>query len=256
MHETAPFFQFNHRFFSNEGGVSGHDDAPYYGALNCGPGSNDDPANVDENRRIVAEIISGRRDTPVLSCYQIHGNICTIAKDNWATDRPKADAMVTNQPDLILGILTADCAPVLFEDSKNGIIGAAHAGWKGAISGITESCIEAMIAIGAEETHIKAAIGPCIHQASYEIGADMRTALLEQDAQCESFIKAGKDAQHFHFNLPAYVENRLKRRTLNSVWTSPTDTYTSPNHFSYRRTTHRQEIDYGRQISAIMLPVS
>ena len=242
-----------HGFLSREGGVS----TGIYDGLNCGPGSDDDPDNVRENRRIAASLIAGRRDTPLVSLYQIHSNKVATASSNWGDaivdERPKADAMVTTQPGIILGILTADCTPVLFADMKAGVIGAAHAGWQGALGGVIENTVASMEQCGAMRADITAAIGPTIQQASYEVGADFEARFLAENANFSQFFMPGKDAAHRQFNLPALVENRLQDAGVARVANCGKDTYASDDHFSYRRTTHRAEADYGRQLSGIML---
>lgn len=238
-----------HGFFSRRGGVS----KGLYESLNCGPGSEDDPANVAENRRIAAAEISGRRDTPLLSCYQIHSDKVVVATGDWGDDRPKADAIVTNRPNLILGILTADCTPVLFADEKNGVIGAAHAGWKGALYGVLGNTVAEMEKLGAARDHIRAAVGPTIHQASYEVTNPFLTDFEKEEAAYRQFFKEGKDAEHWQFDLPGFVLSVLGGLNLKHVWHTDIDTYSSTDHFSYRRTTHKNESDYGRQLSAIML---
>jgi len=224
-----------------------------YEGLNCGPGSDDDPANVTENRRIAAESLSGDKNTPLLSCYQIHSNKVAVATSDWGEDRPKADAIVTDQPNLILGILTADCTPVLFADEKNGVIGAAHAGWKGAVYGVLENTITAMEKLGAERTSITAAIGPTIHQSSYEVTLPFKEVFENVGAANSRFFADGKDSDHFQFDLPGFVQNKLGMLKIGAIWNAGIDTYTSPDHFSFRRTTHKKESDYGRQLSAIMM---
>lgn len=236
-------------FFSRQGGVSWG----LYESLNCGPGSGDDPANVAENRRIAAAEISGRRDTPLLSCYQIHSNKVITATADWSDDRPKADAIVTNRPNLILGILTADCTPVLFADETNGVIGAAHAGWKGALYGVLENTVAEMEKLGAKRHCIEAAVGPTIHQASYEVTSPFLENFEKEDPAHRAFFKKGKDTEHWQFDLPGFVLAALDKLKLKQVWHANIDTYASPDHFSYRRTTHKKESDYGRQLSAIML---
>ncbi|WP_417451496.1 peptidoglycan editing factor PgeF [Kordiimonas sp.] len=249
-HIKVSDLHYPHAFFSRKGGVS---DGIYLG-LNCGPGSDDLPANVSENRRIAAKLISGDTETPVLSCYQIHGREVAVATGDWRENRPKADAMVTKTPGLILGILTADCCPVLFEDHKAGVVGAAHAGWQGAIGGVLASTVAAMEALGARRNDITAAIGPTIAQASYEVGTDFRERFLKKNQEFDAFFVDGKDSGHFQFDLPGFVRAGLKAVKVGSIRDTNTDTYTSESHFSYRRTTHRREPDYGRQLSAIMLP--
>ncbi|PCI62443.1 MAG: polyphenol oxidase [Kordiimonadales bacterium] len=250
LHKSPDFSDIPHGFLSKDGGVS----HGIYDGLNCGPGSDDDPANVEENRRIAASLISARRDTPFLTCYQIHSNKVETVESDWADDRPKADAMVTNRHGLILGILTADCTPILFSDTEAGVIGAAHAGWQGALSGVLENTIAAMVNLGARRENIKAAIGPTIQQSSYEVGVDFRAMFLSQHADHDIYFKVGKDAEHVQFDLPGFVERQLAVSEISTVWNCNINTYTSSDHFSYRRTTHRGEIDYGRQVSAIMLP--
>jgi len=249
MQLTCPNITVPHSFFSRRGGVSGG----LYASLNCGPGSNDDPANIAENRRITASLISGRRDTPLLSCYQIHSNQMVIAKSDWGEDRPKADAMVTNRPGLILGILTADCTPVLFADEKAGVIGAAHAGWKGALGGVLEETLTAMEGLGANRGDICAGVGPTIQAPSYEVTNEFQETFLSEDSDAERFFLPGKDENHRQFNLPGYVKQIINWSDVENIWDANIDTYTSDDHFSYRRTTHRAEPDYGRQLSAIML---
>ena len=252
-HRICPDIATSHCFFSRADGVS----TGLYEGLNCGPGSDDDPANIAKNRAIAAGLLSGERTTPVLSCYQVHGSDVVTVGDDWASlwaaERPKADAMVTNQPGVILGILTADCCPILFEDATAGVIGAAHAGWQGAFKGVAENTVAAMERLGADRARIHAAIGPTIAQASYEVSADFRQKFCDTDASFARFFKVGRDDAHAQFDLPAFVSSRLADAAIASVWDTALDTYTSLDHFSFRRTTHRQEADYGRQLSAIML---
>lgn len=238
-----------HAFLSRDDGVS----TGIYQGLNCGPGSDDDPDNVRENRRIAASIISGRRDTPLVSLYQIHSNKVAVVTSDWGEERPKADAMVTTQPGIILGILTADCTPVLFADMKAGVVAAAHAGWQGALGGVVENTIATMEQCGANRANISAAIGPTIGQTSYEVGTDFEARFLKKNASFSQFFLEGKDAAHRQFNLPAFAESRLKTSEVGAIHNCGIDTYASEDHFSYRRTTHRGEADYGRQLSGIML---
>lgn len=236
-------------FLARDGGVS----SGIYAGLNCGLGSNDDPQTVATNRKRASELISGDQATPLLSCYQVHGNtVCEVDTD-WGNDRPKADGMVTCTPGIILGILTADCTPVLFADPDAGVVGAAHAGWKGALCGVLENTIATMETLGAKRENTIAMIGPTIHQQSYEVSKAFRDNFLTNDAAYEQFFATGRDSEHCQFNLPAFVAYRLKNAQVASVKDTNVDTYTSEAHFSYRRTTHRQEPDYGRQVSAIMI---
>lgn len=250
---TSDLIDNPHGFFDRSGGVS----SGIYAGLNCGPGSEDDPANVAENRRIVSARIAGRRDWPLLSAYQIHSNIVHTVTDTPTsadTDaRPKCDALVTTRPDVILGILTADCAPVLFEDAEAGVIGAAHAGWRGATSGITDNTLDAMVRLGARLERISAVIGPAIQSESYEVGEDMRRQALDADSHTEGFFSAGERDAHYQFDLTGYISARLKRAGAGRIAAVGVDTYTNEQFFSYRRTTHRREPDYGRHISCIML---
>lgn len=248
----SPDIQLPHGFLSNQNGVS----TGLYSSLNCGPGSDDDAELIAENRRIASSLIAQRRDTPIVSLYQIHSADVVTVDDDWGNDRPKADAMVTKHSGLILGILTADCTPVIFADEKHGIIGAAHAGWKGALGGVLENTICAMEALGATRETIHAAVGPTIHQPSYEVGTDFRSRFLNVDSSFGQFFSSGQDADHLQFNLPGFVNSQLKRSSIKSIWHANVDTYTSDNHFSYRRTTHKNEPDYGRQLSAVMLPAN
>lgn len=243
------FSSLPHAFLSNEDGVS----CGIYESLNCGTGSRDDTDLVLENRRIAANVIAGRRDVPVVSCYQIHSDIAVEVTSDWGSDRPQADAMVTNRPGVVLGILTADCTPVLFADEKAGVIGAAHAGWKGAQAGIIESTVSLMEKLGANRSAICAAIGPTIGQTSYEVGADFEQSFIAQSPAYQTFFKRGRDDDHRQFNLPAFVSHRLEAADITKVIDCGVDTYESEVHFSYRRTTHRGEPDYGRQLSGIML---
>lgn len=238
-----------HAFLSRSDGVS----TGIYRGLNCGSGSNDDPSLVAENRRIAASIISNRRDTPMLSLYQIHSAEVAVVEGDWGATRPKADAMVTRTPGIILGILTADCTPVLFEDAKAGVVGAAHAGWKGAFGGVIENALNAMVKLGSKPKDIVAVIGPTIAQASYEVDSGFRQKFINTSQGNSRFFTPGKDSEHFQFNLPAYVKNRLVNAGCGHVHDTAIDTYTSACHFSYRRTTHKDEPDYGRQLSGIML---
>jgi len=239
----------SHGFLGCRGGVSNG----IYQSLNCGPGSGDDPTCVAENRRIAADTISGRRDTPILSCYQIHSSKVVVATGDWGDDRPKADGIVTSQPGLILGILTADCTPVLFADKTASIIGAAHAGWKGAFGGILQNTISAMESLGASRRNIVAAVGPTIHQPSYEVSLEFKNNFISAETSYGRFFQPGIDRNHFQFDLPGFVVEQLNMCKLAGIWNVGIDTYTSDDHFSYRRTTHRKEPDYGRQLAAIML---
>ena len=189
----------------------------------------------------------------LVTCYQIHSATCVTVTEPWAIgEAPQADAMVTKRPGIALGILTADCAPVLFADAEAGIIGAAHAGWKGAIGGVTDSVIAAMTKLGA--TRIKAAIGPCIAQASYEVDGGFRDRFLAATPNNDRFFTAGAREGHFHFALESYVAQRLVDAGVSDIVPLGRDTYAdSALFFSFRRATHLAESDYGRDLSAIVL---
>ena len=239
--------QIAHGFFGRAGGVS----AGFYASLNCGPGSDDDAAAVTENRgRAVAALVPGAR---LVSLAQVHSaQIHTIGEDWDFTTRPEGDGMVTARPGVMLGILTADCAPVLFADTEARVIGAAHAGWKGAAAGVLENTIAAMEKLGARTRHIAAAIGPTISQANYEVGADLRARFAEKDG--DFFVPSNRPG-YFRFDLPGYVSQRLRQAGIGTVADLRLCTYPPENgFFSYRRTTHLSEPDYGREISAIVMP--
>lgn len=209
-------------------------------------------APIRENRaRGVAAVLPGAR---LVTVYQVHSADCAVA-DDWAeAERPHADALVTDRPGLLLGILTADCAPVLLADHRAGVIGAAHAGWKGAVGGVTDATIAAMEGLGARRDRIVAAVGPCIAQASYEVDDGFRARFAAQDRGNESFFATGRPG-HWQFDLEGYVAARLEARGLAGVERLGLDTYADETRFfSFRRSTHRGEPDYGRQIALIGLP--
>jgi len=239
----------SHGFFGRRGGVS----TGIFASLNCGPGSGDERADVIENRKRVSDALSS--GAPLLTLYQIHsGNAVTVTAPWNIGEGPQADAMVTNVPNIALGILTADCAPVLFADAEAKVIGAAHAGWKGAISGVTDSTIAAMEALGAKRNRIAAAIGPCISQTNYEVGPEFRARFLESDSSFARFFTPSDKPDHFRFDLEGFVAQRLDAAGLASVERLSTCTYAAEgDFFSFRRATHRGEKDYGRQVSAIVL---
>jgi len=251
---TAPFVtaptleRVAHGFFGRGGGVSAGDLA----SLNCGLGSGDDPALIAENRRRVAEaVLPG---ATVAGLYQVHGKCCVIIDET--TDlaaRPEADALVTRTPGILLGILTADCVPVLFADHEAGVVGAAHAGWKGALAGVTDGALDAMESLGARRSHIAAAIGPCIGRASYEVDDGFVQHFLADDPANERFFAAGKPG-HAMFDIAAYVATRLAAAGVTRIAIGGQDTYALPqDYFSYRRACHKGEDTYGRQLSVIGL---
>ncbi len=237
-----------HGFFGRTGGVSNG----IFAALNCGPGSGDAREAIIENRRRAAEALSP--GATLVTLYQVHSAEAVIVSEPWTLGAgPRADAMATNRPNLALGILTADCAPVLFADAEAGVIAAAHAGWKGALGGVTDAAIAAMETLGAARSRIAAAIGPCIAQGNYEVGGEFRDRFVEADACNARLFAAGGRAEHFQFDLEGYVALRLAAAGLSNVARLSACTYgREADFFSYRRATHRGESDYGRQVSAIV----
>ena len=209
------------------------------------------PALIENRRRAIAAVLPGAR---LLTVYQVHSpTAVTVDETHDEDDRPHADALVTNRPGLLLGILTADCAPVLFADREGGVVGAAHAGWKGALSGITDATIAAMEGLGARRERITAAIGPCIARASYEVDDAFVARFTADDPANERFFAPGKPG-HYQFDLEAYVTHRLAAAGVRRSEALGLDTYTDATRFySYRRATHAGEPDYGRQIALIGL---
>ena len=240
-----------HGFFTRNGGVS----SGIFAQLNCGGrDSAESAAVVDENRRRVAETI-GIQPECLLSTAQIHSPIVVTVEKPWSfSARPEADAMVSRVPGIGLGVLTADCAPVLFVDPKNRIIGAAHSGWKGAFGGIAQATVDAMERLGAERSEIIASVGPALAQASYQIDDVFYRRFLEADAQNKQFFTPLDATGHGQFDLPGYVHKRLRDVGIRSIEMLLRDTYAEEADFySFRRSVHRRESDYGRQISVISL---
>ena len=237
-----------HGFLGRRGGVS---DGAMWG-LNVGYGSRDDPSLIAENRRRAIDAVLPGAE--LATVHQVHSPTVVHAEAAWPQDeRPHADAMVTDRPRLLLGVLTADCAPVLFADHEAGVIGAAHAGWRGAIEGVTDATITAMERLGARRARIAAAVGPCIAQQSYEVDEAFRGRFLESDAANGRFFAASAGAKP-HFDLPGYVVHRLQSAGIGRVEALHLDTYSDAERFySYRRSTHHGEPSYGRQISMIGL---
>ena len=238
-----------HGFLGRRGGVS----TGTLEGLNVGYGSKDDRAAIDRNRALaVAAVAPGAE---LVTVHQVHSADVVTAEQAWPVDeRPHADAMVTDRPGLLLGILTADCAPVLLADLDAGVIGAAHAGWRGALASVTDSTVAAMERLGASRQRIVAAIGPCIARASYEVDEAFRDRLIDIDLENRRFF-AERTSGKPHFDLPAYVAVRLEQAGISAIDRRDLDTYADPDRFySYRRAVHRGEADYGRQLSAIALP--
>ncbi len=237
-----------HGFFTRRGGAS----SGVFAGLNCGIGSSDQAEIVTINRQRVANAMGV--DLPHLaSVHQIHSaNVATISAPI-AGDRPRADAIVTATPGLALSILTADCQPVLFSDPEAGVIGAAHAGWRGALDGVLDATLDAMEALGASRDTTRAVIGPCISQDAYEVGPEFLDAFLKEDAGNSRFFKDG-DGDRKLFDLPAYGLHRLRAANIGKAEWTRHCTYSDPDRFySYRRTTHAKEADYGRLIASICL---
>ncbi len=238
-----------HGFFGRQGGTS----EGIYDSLNLGMGSDDKPKAVMRNRRIVAETVGAKGPDSLLTCHQYHSDVVVTAQLPWGPNRPKADGMVTNIPGIALCILTADCVPVLFADRRAGVIGAAHAGWKGALGGILESTLAAMEKLGANRKDIHAAIGPCIGQESYEVGPEFRDEFLQQAPWSANLFHAG-EGDRYHFNIETFVKNRLVHEKVAWVDIVGHDTCAMEDiYFSNRRRNHLGEDDYGRQGSVIML---
>ncbi len=237
-----------HGFFTRQGGVS----QGIYASLNCGIGSQDSLEAARENRaRIVAHLGGDRLVTP----HQVHGTtVATVDAGTAADWRPKADALVTTARGAVLGVLTADCAPILLADPVAGVIGAAHAGWRGAVAGVAEAAIAAMEGVGAARRHIRAAVGPCIGAAVYEVGPELEAEFLAQDAGNARFFARPISGARPHLDLSAYLVHRLRRAEIAAVGAVSACTFTLEKGFySYRRSRLRGEPDYGRQISAIVL---
>ncbi|TPG52989.1 peptidoglycan editing factor PgeF [Sphingomonas glacialis] len=243
---AATLIGVSHGFLGRIGGVS----RGVHAGLNVGIGSDDDAAAVAENRaRASAAVMPG---ATLVTPYQVHSAECITVRAPF-DERPRGDALVTDRPGLALGILTADCAPVLLADRAAGVVGAAHAGWKGALGGVTDSTLLAMEALGAKRERIAAAIGPCIARASYEVDTAFAQRFEADDPANERFFAEGRDG-HFQFDLEAYVAHRLAAAGVMRVAMLGLDTYADEaRFFSFRRATHRGEPDYGRQISIIGL---
>lgn len=238
-----------HAFFTREGGVS----AGIYASLNGGQGSNDNPEHVSENRARMASAL-GVAPERLINAYQVHSPDVIVADEPWTREtRPRVDAIVTRVSGLAIGVSTADCGPVLLADAEARIIGAAHAGWKGALGGVVENTLAAMEGLGANRGRIVAALGPMIRQPSYEVGPEFVDRFCAADAENARFFAPSPREGHALFDLAAYVAERLRRAGVEAVEDIGVCTYTDPRFFSYRRSVHRAEPDYGRHINAIVL---
>jgi YfiH family protein len=239
-----------HAFFTREGGVS----EGIYASLNGGIGSRDDRERVAENRARMARALGAQPDN-LLSLYQVHSAEVIVAEKPWeVSQRPRADAIVTNRVGLALGASTADCGPVLFADAQARVIGAAHAGWRGAFGGVLEATLSAMEKLGADRGRVVAALGPMIRQDNYEVGRDLVEMFLRADEANDRFFRPAAREGHAMFDLPGYIAHRLRRARVARIEDLGLCTYADPRRFfSYRRATHRAEPDYGRHVNAIML---
>jgi len=239
-----------HAFFTRTGGVSDG----IYASLNGGTGSNDATERIAENRARMATMLGVGADR-FLTAYQIHSPDVVVVEEPWTPDRrPRADAIVTRTPKLAVGVSTADCGPLLFADAEARVVGAAHAGWRGALTGVIEATLAAMETLGAERTRIAAALGPTISQRNYEVGPEFVARFIAADAGNERFFAPSGKEGHAMFDLPGYIALRMQRAGVGSFEDLGLCTYAEPERFfSFRRTTHRNEPDYGRHINAIAL---
>ena len=245
---AAALGDIRHGFLGRRGGVS----RGVCAGLNCGLGSDDVRDDVVENRRRAAAAVAP--GAALVTIHQVHSAEAAVATAPWPDDaRPHADAVVTDRPGLVLGIVTADCAPILLADREAGVVAAAHAGWKGAVNGVLASTVSAMIGLGALAERIAAAVGPMIARASFEIDAPVRDHYLAVDPASERFFADGRPG-HWQFDLEGFVVSRLADAGVGRVEALGLDTYVDPDRFfSFRRATHRGEPDYGRQLSLIAL---
>jgi polyphenol oxidase len=239
-----------HGFFGRQGGHS----TGLYASLNCGLGSGDDRATVIRNRTIVARALGGEEPS-LLTVHQVHSADAVPVTAPWTHEaRPRADAMVTNVPGLILGSLTADCAPVLFVDPEARVVGVAHAGWKGALTGIMDQTVIQMEKLSATRANIRAVIGPTISQAAYEVGPEFFDRFTEAEPGNHQFFTKSVKNGHYMFDLPRYLLVRMRDFGVGHVTNTRICTYGNESeYFSFRRATHRGETDYGRQIAAITI---
>lgn len=242
----ADSLTFPHGFFTRVGGAS----AGLYASLNCGPGSRDDAAAVAENRARAAAALGAAH---LLTVHQIHSAEAVTISAPFPGERPKADAMATAAPGLALGALSADCAPVLFEDAEARVVASAHAGWRGALAGVTDAAIAAMEGLGASRSRIRAAIGPTISQRAYEVGPEFLEEFLADEGENARFF-AGGAGDRMMFDLPGYLLARLRAAGVSAEWTGHCTYSDEARFYSYRRSVHRGEADYGRLLAAITLP--
>ena len=244
-HQLSALQGVKHGFFGRKGGVS----TGLYESLNIGQGSDDDVQAIRDNRDRIRDALGAEK---LLSCFQVHSAKAITVTEPWRT-RPQADGMVTKVPGLALCVLSADCVPILFADAEAVVIGAAHAGWKGALAGICEATLQAMDELGASRDQVVAAIGPAIQQASYEVGPEFRDTFVGEQEWTDRLFKAGRDDRS-HFDLTGYVQAVLQREGVGTIDNLGHDTCAmEEDYFSNRRRNHRGEPDYGRNGSVIML---
>jgi polyphenol oxidase len=248
--ETLALPGLRHAFFTREGGVSGG----LYRSLNGGLGSHDSAADVAENRARMAALLKVEPYC-LLTAHQIHSPNAVIVETAWAAqDRPRADAIVTRTPGLAIGVTTADCGPLLLADPTARVIAAAHAGWRGALAGIAEASVAAMERLGAQRRQIRAALGPMIRQENYEVGPDLIARFTAEDASNDRFFRPSPRQTHALFDLAGYIGTRLHRAGVGHIEDLGLCTYAdAARFFSFRRSTHRAETDYGRHVNAIVL---
>ena len=246
--ESKKLDGFNHGFFTRLGGIS----KGIYKGLNCGTGSKDDHLNVQFNRKLVASEMNITLKE-LVTVYQVHSARVVIV-DSPLEILTRADAIVTNTPNLAISVLTADCLPVLFADKKNNVVGAAHAGWKGTLNGILENSVNSMIELGADIKNIKAVIGPCISPCIYEVGQDFFEKFVERSTSFQTYFSKGFKEKKYFFNLPKFALDRLYHLKISDAeWIGNCTYHESDKFYSYRRSQHLGELDYGRQISTIKI---
>ena len=248
--ETLAVPGIRHAFFTRQGGVS----AGVYTSLNGGIGSRDSAGRVADNRTRMAAALGVGPDR-LLTAYQVHSPDVVTVEAPWTSEtRPRADAIVTRTRALAVGVTTADCGPILFADQQAGVIGAAHAGWRGALAGIVEATVDAMERLGADRTQIRAALGPMIRQNNYEVGVDLIARFRAEDSASDPFFRPAAREGHALFDLAGYIASRLRRADIRHVEDLGVCTYADAERFfSFRRSTHRAEADYGRHVNAIAL---
>ncbi len=248
--ELAAVPRLGHAFFTRRGGVS----EGVWASLNVGWRSGDETDRVRENRTRCAQALGVGVDALVTG-YQVHGTVCRVVEEPWPPEAaPEADALVTTRPGIMLGVVTADCAPVLLADPAAGVIGAVHAGWRGALDGVLETTVTAMCGLGAAPARLRAAIGPCIAQASYEVGPEFRDRFVATEAGSAALFAAVAGSDRWRFDLPGFVRGRLRRAGVGQVTALAVDTCADGERFfSFRRTTLRREARFGLQLSGIVL---